>query len=97
MDTHPIDPVALVAGLLFALSGAAIIAERNWDDVDVTALTAAGVAVAGIVLAAAIVSRYLRDALRQAGEFDPSSAGPGEPEVAGAEGADDTRPLDPEG
>lgn len=76
MDSHPIDPVALVAGLLFSLSGAAIIAERNWDDVDVTALTAVGVALAGILLAAAIVSRYLRDAIRRSGEFDPASAGP---------------------
>ena len=36
MDTHPIDPVALVAGLFFGLSGLAILAHQQWEDVDVT-------------------------------------------------------------
>ncbi len=63
MDTHPVDPVALVAGLLFGLSGLAILANRQWDGIDVTAFTAAGVALVGLLLAGMIVVRFVgRDA-----------------------------------
>lgn len=59
MHTHPVDPVALVGGLLFTFAGLAVIADRIWDKVDVTVITGVGVAIVGLVLAAAIVVRYL--------------------------------------
>lgn len=61
MHTHDIDPVALVAGLLFTFAGLAVVADRIWDDVDVTAITGAGVAVVGLALLAAIIVRQLTD------------------------------------
>lgn len=57
MKTHPVDPVALVSGLLFTFAGLAVIADRLWDDVDVAAVTAAGVAIVGLALALLIVAR----------------------------------------
>ncbi len=74
MDTHPIDPVALIAGLLFGLSGLAILADQQWDDVDVTAFTAAGVMLVGLLLAGIIVVRFVRSTI----ESPPTdrSAGP---------------------
>ena len=59
MQIHPVDPVALVAGLLFTFTGLAVIADRVWDGVDVTAITAAGVAVVGLLLAIVVVTRQL--------------------------------------
>ena len=59
MDTHPVDPVALVAGLFFGLSGLAILAHQQWEDVDVTAFTAAGVMLIGLLLAGLIVVRFI--------------------------------------
>ncbi len=61
MKLHPLDPVGLIAGLLFALSGLAIIADQQWGDVDVTAVTAAGVSAVGLLLVALIVHRYVRE------------------------------------
>lgn len=61
MDSHPLDPSALVFGLLFAIAGAAIFADRQWGDVDMTAFTAAGVAVVGLLLAGLVVARYLTE------------------------------------
>ena len=60
METHPIDPVALVSGLLFGLGGLAIFADQHWDDVDVAAFTGAGVIVIALLLAGLVVVRYLR-------------------------------------
>ena len=60
MNTHPIDPIALVSGLFFGLAGLAILAERQWEDVDVTAFTAAGVMLIGASLLSLIIFRYLR-------------------------------------
>lgn len=59
MDKHSFDPIALIAGLFFGLAGIAMIADQQWDDLDVTAFTAAGVMVIGLVLAAMIVARYV--------------------------------------
>lgn len=61
MKTHPLDPVALIAGLFFLLSGVAMLADRQWDDLDVTALTAAVVAVVALALTGMIVYRFVRD------------------------------------
>ena len=73
MQTHPVDPIALVAGLLFTFTGLAVIADRLWDGVDVTAVTAAGVAVVGLLLAVVVVVRQLDD--RQPDEAtEPSDA-----------------------
>jgi predicted transporter len=60
METHSPDPTSLVAGLFFGLAGLAIFAHQQWDDVDVTAFTAAGVMVIGLLLAGLVISRYLR-------------------------------------
>jgi len=62
MDTHRIDPVALISGLFFGLAGLAVFANQQWDDVDVTAFTAAGVMVIGLLLLGLVVARYVRDA-----------------------------------
>ena len=59
MDSHELDPVALVVGLLFTFAGLAVLADRLWEDVDVTTITGVGVAVVGLVLAGAIIARYL--------------------------------------
>jgi hypothetical protein len=59
MRRHPIDPVALVAGLLFTFTGLAVVADRLWDDVDITAITGVGVAVVGLAFLAVIVIRQL--------------------------------------
>jgi hypothetical protein len=59
MDTHPVDPVALVVGLLLGLSGLAILADRQWEDADVTALGAAAVMLVGLLLAGMIVVRLV--------------------------------------
>lgn len=78
METHPIDPVALISGLLFGLAGLAIFADQQWDDVDVTAFTGAGVMVIALLLAGLVVVRYVR----AAGEEQPINIidpDPGEP------------------
>ena len=59
MDTHPIDPVALIAGLFFGLAGLAILADQRWDDVDVTAFTAAGVMLMGLLLVGVVIMRFV--------------------------------------
>jgi predicted transporter len=60
MNTHPIDPIALVSGLFFGLAGLAILADRQWEDVNVTAFTAAGVMLIGLLLLGLIVTRYVQ-------------------------------------
>ena len=64
-DLETIERVALqIEGLLKqvpTVQASAVIADRIWDDVDVTVITAAGVAVVGLVLAGAIVARALAD------------------------------------
>ena len=64
METHPLDPTALISGLLFALSGLAIIANQSWDNVDVTAFVGAGVGLLGIVLVAVLLARHLGEGSR---------------------------------
>ncbi|MEM7140726.1 MAG: hypothetical protein AAF548_06790 [Actinomycetota bacterium] len=61
MESHPIDPIALVSGLLFGLAGLAIFAKSQWDDVDVTAFTGAGVMVVAVLLAGLVIVRYVQD------------------------------------
>ncbi len=61
METHRLDPTALIAGLLFSLSGAAIIADQTWDNIDITAFVGAGVALLGIFLVVVLLARQLRD------------------------------------
>ena len=61
MKTHPLDPTALVSGLLFALSGLAIIADQSWDSIDVTAFVGAGVGVLGVFLVVVLLARQLRE------------------------------------
>ncbi len=74
MDTHQLDPVALIFGLLFALTGAAVMTDRATEGLDVTAITSVGVAVVGVILVAMIILRLIRDEPRP----DPASgSGPG--------------------
>ncbi len=61
MPTHDIDPAALIAALPFTFAGLAVVADRLWEDVDVTAITGAGVAIVGLALLAAIVVRQTSD------------------------------------
>ena len=79
MDTHPIDPVALVSGLFFGLAGLAIFANQQWDDVDVTAFTAAGVMLIGLLLLGLVIVRFVQDAA------EPDTTVPAEPEPADPE------------
>ena len=69
MKTHPVDPVALVAGLLFTLSGLVLLADEHWADLDVTAVSAAGLTAIGLILAIAVVVRVTRT-----GEPEPPTA-----------------------
>ena len=69
MEPHPIDPVALVSGLLLGLAGLAIFADQQWDDVDVTAFAGAGVMVIALLLAGVVIFRH--------------AAGPAEPDTVG--------------
>lgn len=59
MKSHRLDPTALIAGLLFALSGLAIVADQTWDDVDVAAIVGGGVAVLGVFLVVLLVTRQV--------------------------------------
>lgn len=59
MESHPIDPVALVSGLLLGLAGLAIFADRQWDDVDVTAFAGAGVMVIALLLGGVVIVRQV--------------------------------------
>lgn len=68
MDTHPIDPVALISGLFFGLAGLAILADQQWDEVDVTAFTAAGVMLIGLLLLGLVIANFIR------GSADPGPA-----------------------
>ncbi len=61
MDTHQLDPVALIFGLLFTLTGAAVMTDRATEGIDVTAITSLGVAVVGVILAVMIILRLIRD------------------------------------
>ena len=60
MDTHPTDPTALIAGLFFGFAGLAILADQQWEEVDVTAFTAAGVMLTGLLLLGLVIARSVR-------------------------------------
>jgi predicted transporter len=62
MDSHSLDPVALIAGLFLGLAGLAIFANQQWEDVDVTAFTAAGVMLIGLLLLGLVVTRFVQEA-----------------------------------
>lgn len=89
MESHPVDPVALVGGLFLGLSGLAILADRQWDDVDVAAFTAAGVVLIGLLLAGLVVVRSLVPTMPP--DPDPPIASPPTPEPS----ADTAPPADP--
>lgn len=61
MDTHSTDPIALISGMFFGLAGLAIFANQQWEDVDVTAFTAAGVMIIGLSLLGLVVVRFVSD------------------------------------
>jgi len=54
--SDPVDPVCLVAGLLFIVFGLATLAER---DVDPVLLAGAGIAAIGVVMIAVVVRRRI--------------------------------------
>ena len=60
MVTHPTDPTALIAGLFFGFAGLAILADQEWEEVDVTAFTAAGVMLTGLLLLGLVIARSVR-------------------------------------
>ncbi len=59
MKAHEIDPVALVFGLLFTLSGAAVLTDRADQRLDVTAITGVAIAIVGLALAVMLVVRLV--------------------------------------
>ncbi|MEO0492121.1 MAG: hypothetical protein AAF081_01745 [Actinomycetota bacterium] len=61
MTRHPLDATALIFGLLFALSGVAIISDEAWPTIDTTAVVGATVGVLGIAFVVVLVLRQLRE------------------------------------
>ena len=61
MNRHPIDATALIFGLLFTLSGFAIVSDEVWPDIDTTAVVGAVVGALGLVFVTALVMRQLRE------------------------------------
>ena len=61
MTRHPIDATALIFGLLFLLSGVAIISDEAWPDIDTTAVVGATIGVIGVAFVAVLVLRQLRE------------------------------------
>ena len=59
MNRHPIDPTALIFGLLFGLAGMAILIDET-ADVDATLVTGAVVGALGIAFVATLVTRQVR-------------------------------------
>ena len=60
MTRHPLDPTALIAGLLFLLSGLAIVIDQSWPRVDTTAVVGATVGVLGLFFVVNLVRQQLR-------------------------------------
>ena len=75
MDTHSTDPIALISGLFFGLAGLAILANQQWDDVDVTAFTAAGVMLIGLLLLGLVIARFVSDSVEPDPDDDTDAAG----------------------
>ncbi|MEM9466421.1 MAG: hypothetical protein AAGA90_13690 [Actinomycetota bacterium] len=61
MNRHPIDATALIFGLLFTLSGFAIVSEEAWPELDTTTVVGAVVGVLGLLFVAVLVMRQLRE------------------------------------
>ena len=61
MNRHPIDATALIFGLLFTLSGFAIVSDEAWPDLDTTAVVGALVGVLGLLFVTVLVMRQLRE------------------------------------
>ncbi len=61
MNRHPLDPTPLILGLLFAISGLAIVADAAWPDLDTTAVVGATVGGIGVAFVVVLVMRQLRE------------------------------------
>ena len=61
MNRHPLDATALIFGLLFTLSGFAIISDEAWPSIDTTAVVGALVGALGVLFVAVLVIRQLRE------------------------------------
>ena len=61
MNRHPLDATALIFGLLFTLSGFAIVSESAWPELDTTAAVGAVVGILGVVFVAVLVMRQVRE------------------------------------
>lgn len=61
MNRHPIDATALIFGLLFTLSGFAIVSDEVWPSIDTTAVVGAIVGALGLLFVTALVMRQLRE------------------------------------
>ena len=85
MNRHPLDATALIFGLLFTLSGFAIVSEEAWPSVDTTAVVGAVIGALGLVFVAVLVLRQLRDT-SPAALID----GPEPPALDDLESADET-------
>lgn len=61
MNRHPVDATALIFGLLFLLSGIAILSDEAWPDIDTTAVVGATIGVIGVAFVTVLVLRQLRE------------------------------------
>jgi len=61
MNRHPLDPTPLILGLLFAISGLAIVADAAWPELDTTAVVGATVGGIGVAFVIVLVMRQLRE------------------------------------
>jgi len=61
MNRHPLDPTPLILGLLFVISGLAIVADAAWPELDTTAVVGATVGGIGIAFVVVLVTRQLRE------------------------------------
>ena len=64
MNRHPLDATALIFGLLFTLSGFAIVSEEAWPEIDTTAVVGGVVGALGILFVTVLVMRQLREGSR---------------------------------
>ena len=60
MTRHPLDATALIFGLLFTLSGFAIISDEAWPELDTTAVVGAVVGALGVIFITVLLLRQLR-------------------------------------
>ncbi len=84
MNRHPLDATALIFGLLFTLSGFAVLSDEIWPDLDTTAVVGAVIGALGILFVTVLVMRQLREGSQPPPLDEPVSGDPvaADPDVA---------------